>query len=485
MLRSIFILLLAVFSLSAQDIIYDVRAIVVPADTSKPFYELEVFAEGHPGSRLKLPGNFGIVGGHPILWVPEGALVKFQGKVKIDGSPGVFKVRPSNYNEWLDNNTLVVGPEMEFMQVQLCGLDKDGKVRASFLLEVVVQQGVYQPIIIIDQRYKDYLLYKKKQLTEVINKKKWKESQLQNELLQMSNLNPGWIGVGLGSNFTGKNSSSVFYQGQFSGMSMHLTAEGREEGDDGSGYYLIGNFFLQPVQTVGINITVGQMAGNFSSFRERSYFSIAAMKGFQLSDFTAVFLGVDMNKYFRSNTDKGYLPAPAGYGLTLGYSQSMGSDVMTIMTTINGDVWRGISEALGSIYLSNLRPLLLYNAKSTVETSPLWHLLATEDNFFILAGQVSRGEDNYLFESLFSTSGNYREFARQISGFILWNSQVVSGYLSGKYRPKQEALRAVGNGPLEVSVGLFLPVDRVKIGLTGQSDLQGSGHIGLNIIFKL
>ncbi len=485
MLRSIFILLLTVFSLFAQDIIYDVQAIVVPADTSKAFYELEVFAEGHPQSYLANPGNFGTVDGHPILLVPMGALVKFKGQVTVGGQAGIFKVRPRYSKEWLDNNTLVIGPGVEFVQLQLCGLDKDGNVRASFLLEVVVRPEVKPVVKVVDEsKYKKYLFYKKRQLTQVVEEKQQREFQLRDQLLQVSDLNPNWIGVGLGSNFAGKNSSSVFYQGQFSGMSMYLAAEGREEGDDGSGYYLIGNFFLQPVQTVGINITVGQMAGNFSSFRERSYFSVAAMKGFQLSDFTAVFLGADMGKYFRSNTDQGGLPAPASYGLTFGLSQVKGAgEVMTVMTTINGDVWRGLDGTFGSFYLSNLLPLQLYNAKTVIEISPLWHLLATNDNFFILAGQISRGDGNYLYESLFDN--NYREFSRQISGFILWNTKVISGYLSGKYRSKQEALKAMGNGPLEISGGLFLPVDRVKIGLSGQSDLQGGNQIGLNVIWKL
>ena len=158
---------------------------------------------------------------------------------------------------------------------------------------------------------------------------------------------------------------------------------------------------------------------------------------------------------------------------------------MTIMTTINGDVWRGVEGGYGSIYLSNLLPLQLYNAKSTVETSPLWHLLATDDNFFILAGQISRGEGNYLSESLFSFSGNYPEFSRQVSGFMLWNSDVVSGYISGKYRPKKGASRVVGNSLLEMSGGVFLPVSRIKIGLSGQSDLQGGNQVGLNVIWKL
>ncbi len=486
MLRSIFVVLLSVFTIFAQDIIYDVKAVVVPVDTSKPFYELEVFAEGHPESKLKNPGNFGVVAGHPILVVPAGSLIKFEGRVRADGRSGVFKVRPRYSDEWLDNNTLIVSPGMEFMQLQLCGLDKAGNIRASFLLEVVVRTEVKPMVKVVDEsKYKKYLLYKKEQLTQVVKDKWQRESQLQNELLQMSNFNLDWIGVGLGSNFTGKNSSSVFYQGQFSGISMYLTAEGREEDDDGSGYYVLGNFFLQPVNSMGINITVGQVQSNFGSFYERSYFSVAVMKGFQLSDFTAVFLGADMNKYFRSNTDKGYLPAPAGYGLTLGYSQSMGSDVMTIMTTINGDVWRGVEGGYGSIYLSNLLPLQLYNAKSTVETSPLWHLLATDDNFFILAGQISRGEGNYLSESLFSFSGNYPEFSRQVSGFMLWNSDVVSGYISGKYRPKKGASRVVGNSLLEMSGGVFLPVSRIKIGLSGQSDLQGGNQVGLNVIWKL
>ncbi len=486
MLRSIFILLLVVFSLSAQDVIYDVRAIVVPADTSQSFYELEVFAEGHPESGLKNPGNFGIVGGHPILVVQAGSLIKFEGRVRVEGQAGVFKVRP-RYGEWLKNNTLTVTPEMEFFQLQLCGLDKTGKIRASFLLEVVVRPEV-KPVVKVmtNEKYKKYLLYKKEQLTQVIREKRQRESQLQNELLQMSNFNPGWIGVGLGSNFAGKNSSSLFYQGNLSGVSMYLTAESREEGDDGSGYYVLGNFFLQPVNSMGINITVAQVQSNFGSFYERSYFSVAVMKGFQLSDLNAVFIGADMNKYFRSNTDRGNLPAPASYGLTFGLSQAKGAgEVMTIMATVNGDVWRGVEGGYGSIYLSNLLPLQLYNAKSTVETSPLWHLLATEDNFFILAGQISRGEGNYLSESLFSASGNYREFSRQVSGFLLWNTKVISGYISGKYRQKRYALQKVGNGPLEIEGGIFFPVDRIKIGLSGQSDLQGGNQVGLNVIWKL
>ena len=482
MLRSIFVVLLSVFTIFAQDIIYNVRAVVVPADTSQPFYELEVFAEGHPESYLKNSGNFGTIDGHPILLVPAGSVVKFEAQVKTDGRPGVFQVRLRYSDEWLDNNTLVVTSEMEFLQLQLCGLDQSGNIRASFLLEVVVRPEVKPVVKVVGEgKYKKYLLYKKKQLEKKIANISDRESELERLQQKLAAKKNIWIGSVVGFDLTRNSNLSFLYSGNgTAGLKSDINFSVINNNGSYFGYNAIANFWFQPFG-IDLDLTVAQMEQ--AKNRERSYFSIAAMRGWQFSDYAAVFFGANMNKYFRSNTDQGQLPQPAGYDLTLGVSQrKSGDSFLSALVNISGDVWRGVSGEFGSIYLSNLPPTVLYNYNTLLNNGfSLAHLFASNDDYFIIGLKAERGNINYLWERLFVENYNYPEFGKRFSGFLLWNSSGLSWYVAGQYRPKINR----SNGPLSASIGLFFPVKQAKFGLSIVSDTQKSNQAFINIIFNL